>query len=109
MFEFRFVDLKFPWFNSRMKKTRFQIGDYEVLAVPVLHDNFVYLIGREGQAVLIDAGEAKPVFKTLEQENLQLLEIFITRARRTEADHGIRDDLSDAKSTWFDCNSWGDF
>ena len=63
-----------------MKTTRFQIGDYEVLAVPVLYDNFVYLVCREGNAALIDAGEAKPVFKTLEKENLQLLEILITHA-----------------------------
>jgi hydroxyacylglutathione hydrolase len=67
-----------------MKTTRFQFGDYEVLAVPVLHDNFVYLIARDGKAVLIDAGEAKPVFKTLEQENLQLLDILITH---THHDH----------------------
>ena len=67
-----------------MRVARFQFGEYEVLAVPVLHDNFVYLMGREGKAVLIDAGEATPVFKTLEQENLQLLEIFITH---THHDH----------------------
>ena len=63
-----------------MKVTRFQCGSYEVLAVPVLYDNFVYLVCCDGKAVLIDAGEAKPVFKTLEQEELQLLEIFITHA-----------------------------
>jgi hydroxyacylglutathione hydrolase len=67
-----------------MKTMRFQFGEYEVLAVPVLHDNFVYLIGRDGKAVLIDAGEAKPVFKILEQEKLQLLDILITH---THHDH----------------------
>ena len=67
-----------------MQMFRFQFGDYEVLAVPVLYDNFVYLIVRDGRAVLIDAGEAKPVFKALEQEKLQLLEIFITH---THHDH----------------------
>ena len=67
-----------------MRVSRFQFGEYEVLAVPVLHDNFVYLICKGGQAVLIDAGEAEPVFKTLEQESLQLLEIFITH---THHDH----------------------
>ena len=67
-----------------MKTTRFQLGEYEVLAVPVLHDNVVYLIGCDGKAVLIDAGEAKPVFKALEQEHLQLLEILITH---THHDH----------------------
>ena len=67
-----------------MKTTRFNIGDYEVLAVPVLHDNFVYLICRAGKAVLIDAGEAAPVFQILEKENLQLVELLITH---THHDH----------------------
>ncbi len=67
-----------------MQTTRFQIGDFEVLAVPVLHDNVVYLVCRDGKAVLIDAGEAKPVFQTLEKENLQLLNILITH---THYDH----------------------
>ncbi len=61
-----------------MQIPRFQIGDYEVLAVPVLYDNYVYLVCRDGQAVLIDAGEAQPVFQTLEQESLQLLDVLIT-------------------------------
>ncbi len=73
-----------PWFNPRMNLTRFRILDFEVLAVPVLHDNFVYLVCRDGKAVLIDAGEAKPVFKTLRKENLQLLDILITH---THHDH----------------------
>lgn len=63
-----------------MKTTRFELGDYEVLAVPVLRDNFVYLVCHGREAVLIDAGEAKPVLKILEQENLQLLDLFITHA-----------------------------
>lgn len=67
-----------------MKNTCFQIGDFKLLAVPVLYDNFVYLICCDGQAVLIDAGEAKPVFKALENENLQLLDILITH---THHDH----------------------
>jgi hydroxyacylglutathione hydrolase len=67
-----------------MKISRFQFGGYEVLGVPVLHDNFVYLVCREGQAVMIDAGEAKPVFQTLEEENLRLMSILITH---THHDH----------------------
>lgn len=67
-----------------MQVTRFGFGEYKVLAVPVLSDNFVYLVCREGKAVLIDAGEAGPVFRTLEQENLQLHELFITH---THHDH----------------------
>ncbi len=67
-----------------MKVARFQFGDYEVLAVPVLGDNFVFLLCRDKQAVLIDAGEAAPVFKILEQEHLQLQEVLITH---THHDH----------------------
>ncbi len=67
-----------------MQATRFEIGDFEVLAVPVLHDNFVYLVCRGGEAVLIDAGEAKPVFNILEKENLHLVNLLITHA---EYDH----------------------
>lgn len=67
-----------------MKMSRYTYGAYEVLAVPVLSDNFVYLVCRAGQAVLIDAGEAKPVFQALEDENLQLTDILITH---THHDH----------------------
>lgn len=55
-----------------------------MLALPVLGDNFVYLVCRDGRAVLFDAGEANPVFKVLDNEQLQLLEIFITH---THHDH----------------------
>lgn len=67
-----------------MKTTRFQFDGYVVLAVPVLYDNFVYLVCREGKAVLIDAGEAKPVFRVLEHEKLQLVDVLITH---THHDH----------------------
>jgi hydroxyacylglutathione hydrolase len=60
------------------------MGDYEMLAVPVLSDNFVYLVCREGEAVLIDAGEAKPVFQALEENNLRLRKLLITH---THHDH----------------------
>lgn len=67
-----------------MNISRFLFGGHEVLAVPVLHDNFVYLVCHNEEAVLIDAGEAKPVFKILEKENFQLLGILITH---THHDH----------------------
>jgi hydroxyacylglutathione hydrolase len=67
-----------------MKITRHNIGTFEVLAVPVLHDNFDYLVCRDGAAVLIDAGEAKPVFEALAENNLQLKKILITH---THHDH----------------------
>ena len=67
-----------------MNLTRFKFGTFEVLAVPVLGDNFVYLVCRDGEAVLIDAGESKPVFQTLEENNLRLQRMLITH---THYDH----------------------
>lgn len=64
-----------------MIKARFKFGEYELLAVQVLlstYGTFNYLLCRNGRAVLIDAGEAPPIFQTLEMENLQLLEVLIT-------------------------------
>ena len=48
-----------------MKSARYKINGFELLTVPVLQDNFVFLISHAGQAVLIDAGEANPVFQSL--------------------------------------------
>ena len=78
-----------------MNLTRFGFGAFEVLAVPVLDDNLVYLVCRDGEAVLIDAGEAKPVFRALEENDLRLQKILITH---THHDHiggcrGIQDRL----------------
>jgi hydroxyacylglutathione hydrolase len=67
-----------------MNSSGCKIGSYKVLAVPVLRDNFVYLVCRAGEAVLIDAGEAKPVFKALEENDLRLQKILITH---THHDH----------------------
>ncbi len=67
-----------------MNLTRFSFGDFEVLAVPVLRDNLVYLVCRDGEAVLIDAGEANPVFQTLDANGLRLQKLLITH---THHDH----------------------
>jgi hydroxyacylglutathione hydrolase len=67
-----------------MKVSRFQLGGFEVLAVPVLQNNFVYLICHDGDAVLIDAGEAKPVFEALDEYGLRLQKLLITH---THHDH----------------------
>ncbi|MDF7798088.1 MBL fold metallo-hydrolase [Pontiellaceae bacterium B1224] len=64
-----------------MIKARFKFGEYELLAVQVLlstYGTFNYLLCRNGQAILIDAGEAAPIFQTLEKEELQLLNVLIT-------------------------------
>ncbi|MDF7823187.1 MBL fold metallo-hydrolase [Pontiellaceae bacterium B12227] len=64
-----------------MVKARFKFGEYELLVVQVLlssYGTFNYLLCRDGKAILIDAGEAKPIFQTLENENLQLTDVLIT-------------------------------
>ena len=67
-----------------MQTNRFLFGETTVLAVPVLGDNFAYLVCRGGEAILVDAGEAKPVFQALEENNLRLQKILITH---THHDH----------------------
>ncbi len=67
-----------------MQTTRFLFGEIEVLAVPVLRDNFAYLVCRGDAAVLVDAGEAKPVFQALENNHLRLQKILVTH---THHDH----------------------
>ncbi len=70
-----------------MIKARFQINGFELLAFQVLphsYQTFNYLLCRNGQAALIDAGEAMPVLKLLDEENLQLVNILITH---THGDH----------------------
>ena len=69
-----------------MKMTRFQINEYEMLAVPVLRDNFVYLVCHAGDAILIDAGEAQPVFQVLEDNDLRLQRILITHTHHDHID-----------------------
>ncbi len=61
-----------------MKPVRIQRGPFQIIAIPVLSDNFVYLICRDGQAVLIDAGEAPPVRRVLEENRLCLRKILVT-------------------------------
>jgi hydroxyacylglutathione hydrolase len=70
-----------------MIKKRFQLGEYELLVFQVLahsYQTFNYLLCRRGQAVLVDCGEAKPVLKILDREDLQLVDVLITH---THNDH----------------------
>ncbi len=66
--------------SERTSQTRLCFGAFEVLAVPVLRDNFAYLVCRADEAVLVDAGEAKPVFQALEENDLHLQKVLITHA-----------------------------
>lgn len=48
------------------------------MAIPVLSDNFAFLVYRRREALLIDAGEAKPILQVLRAQKLLLQEILIT-------------------------------
>lgn len=67
-----------------MIPVRIRRGPIDLLVVPVLQDNFVYLVCRGDQAVLVDAGEGGPVLHELETRHLRLRQILITHRH---ADH----------------------
>ena len=46
--------------------------------VPVLNDNYVYLLSRDGQAVVVDPAIAAPVIARLEQRQLELVAVLQT-------------------------------
>lgn len=46
--------------------------------IPVLEDNYAYLIARDGRAVVIDPGEAGPVRRALSEQRLTLAAILLT-------------------------------
>ena len=60
------------------------IGRIRLRMIPVLADNFIYLLDDGEQAVLIDAGEAAPVLEIVRAESLALLQVLITH---DHADH----------------------
>ena len=49
-----------------------------VWLIPVLNDNYVIVLERRGQAVLVDPAVAEPVIEQLEQRGLQLVAILHT-------------------------------
>ncbi len=53
-----------------------------VAAIPVRQDNFVYVIAKEADAIVIDAGEAAPVLAYLQAKKLVLRDILLTHQHR---------------------------
>jgi hydroxyacylglutathione hydrolase len=60
------------------------LGHIRLRMIPVLADNFIYLLDDGKKAVLIDASEAAPVVKMVRAESLVLLQVLITH---DHADH----------------------
>lgn len=50
----------------------------EVFAIPTFTDNYVWLIARDGRAVVVDPGEAGPVRESLARRGLALDSILVT-------------------------------
>ena len=46
--------------------------------IPVLRDNYIFLMQRQGQAVVVDPAVAEPVIAALEQQGLELVAILHT-------------------------------
>jgi hydroxyacylglutathione hydrolase len=46
--------------------------------IPVLNDNYIFLLQRQGQAVVVDPAVAEPVIAALEQQGLELVAILHT-------------------------------
>lgn len=59
---------------------RLERGPFRVLVVPVLTDNFVYVVCRDQDAVLVDAGQVEPVEAVLAEEQLVLRQVLVTHA-----------------------------
>lgn len=51
---------------------------FEIVTVPCLSDNYAYLVHSGGRTALVDAPEAAPILKALEERGWTLDEIWIT-------------------------------
>jgi hydroxyacylglutathione hydrolase len=70
-----------------MIKARYCFEAYELLVVQVLpetYGTYNYMLCHNGQAVLVDAGEAAPLCAVIQSEGLRLLDVLITH---THHDH----------------------
>lgn len=49
-----------------------------VLPIPAFDDNYIWLIIKQQQAIVVDPGDAKPVIQALQQQQLKLNAILVT-------------------------------
>jgi hydroxyacylglutathione hydrolase len=61
----------------------------EVIAIPARQDNYIWLIKKGQQAVVVDPGDAGPVLGLLQQERLHLAAILLTHHHRDHTE-GVR-------------------
>ena len=53
-------------------------ADLQIEAIPVLNDNYVFLLSRAGEAVLVDPAVSEPLIQCLEQRQLTLVAVLQT-------------------------------
>lgn len=69
-------------------------GSIVISPIPAFQDNYIWMLARDGQAIVVDPGDAKPVRATLRQTGLKLTDIVVTHHH---ADHvGGVAELADA-------------
>ncbi|WP_116473998.1 hydroxyacylglutathione hydrolase [Zobellella maritima] len=54
----------------------------QICPIPAFNDNYIWLISKDNQAVVVDPGDAAPVMATLAERNLELAAILITHHHR---------------------------
>ena len=57
---------------------------FDIIQIPAFKDNYIWLLRKGRQAVVVDPGDAQPVLEALARESLQLTDILITHHH---ADH----------------------
>ena len=86
----------------------------KIYIVPILQDNYSYVLEANGEAAVIDPGEAEPIIDFLDKNELKLTHILCTHHHWDHTDgneelqqrYGVRivgpdDDLSDRASNHF--------
>jgi hydroxyacylglutathione hydrolase len=71
---------------------------FDVIQIPALKDNYIWLLRKDASAVVVDPGDAAPVLDVLRREGLVLSSILITHHHQ---DHrgGVEDLLAYSPST----------
>ena len=50
----------------------------EIRPIPAFQDNYIWMLARDGRAVVVDPGDAAPVHAALRQDGLKLTDILVT-------------------------------
>ncbi len=53
-------------------------NDTQIVAIPCLETNYIFLLQRKNKAICVDVGDAAPFLEYLKKENLPLLAILLT-------------------------------